>query len=92
MREHEQSSEAPDNADMVAASSDDAAWPHLDDSSSYWQRARYIVLGVVAVAGAILLMLGMLTQRRGNVHFAIPVLHVVSHHGTVLRLLAGIEP
>src|SRR3990172_5846603 len=63
MRKHEPSSEDPDSADMSDASvGGDAAQPLLDDPSSYWQRARFIALGVIAVTGAFLLTLGMLTS------------------------------
>src|SRR3972149_99108 len=63
MREHEPSSEDPDSADRSGASVvGDVASPLLDDPSSYWQRARLIALGIIAVIGAFLLALGMLTS------------------------------
>src|SRR3972149_7255972 len=54
MRKQEPASESPDRAA--------AAQPLWDDPSSYWQRARYIALGVIAVGGALLMSLGMLTS------------------------------
>ena len=63
MGKHKPSSKAPDSSETPDASvGGAAAQPLLDDPSSYWQRARYILLGVVAVAGAFLLTLGMLTS------------------------------
>jgi len=63
MRKRKSSSKAPASAERPAASvGGAAAQPLLDDPSSYWQRARYVVLGVIAVGGATLLTLGMLTS------------------------------
>ena len=93
MRKHKPSSKAPDSADMPDASvGGDAAQPLLDDPSSYWQRARYIVLGVDCGEWSLPADAGDADQRCGRVHLALAVLHLVSHHGAVLRLLAGIEP
>ena len=63
MRKRKSSSKAHASSERPDASvGGAAAQPLLDDPSSYWQRARYIVLGVIAVGGAILLTLGMLTS------------------------------
>jgi predicted CXXCH cytochrome family protein len=58
MRKRKSSSKAPASSERPDASGGGAA----AHPSSYWQRARYIVLGVIAVGGAILLTLGMLTS------------------------------
>ncbi len=61
-RKRKSSSKAPHSPERPEAPvGGAAAHPLLDDPSSYWRRARYIVLGVIAVGGAILLTLGMLT-------------------------------
>jgi len=63
MRKHKRTSKAPDSSEAAAASAVGAAdQPPPDEPSSYWQRARYIALGVFAVGGALLMSVGMLTS------------------------------
>jgi predicted CXXCH cytochrome family protein len=63
MRKHKSSSKPPETAAIsAAAEGGDVDQPLLDDPSPYWQRARYIVFAAIAVAGAFLLTMGMLTS------------------------------
>ena len=94
MGKRKPSSKAPDRTDRSDASSRRRCGhdPCLTIQSTYWQRARLIALGVAAVIGAVLADMGIDDDRCGRVHVAVGVLHLLSHHGALLRLLAGIEP
>jgi predicted CXXCH cytochrome family protein len=62
MGESEPSFETPDSAGRPdAVVGDDAATSPPNGPDAYWQRARFIALGVVAVIGAFLLMMALAT-------------------------------
>ena len=62
MGKRKSSSKAPHAANKSAApDGGDQAQPLVDNPGSYWRRARYIALGVLAVGGAVLMSLGMMT-------------------------------